>query len=246
MKPDTTPRPASGKLYLVPTPLGENTLHTLPAYLVEVVRRLDTFIVERAKTARHFLKAIGTAIPLAAIEMLELNEHTRPEELEALLAALLAGKTVGLLSEAGCPGVADPGAAVVALAHQAGIEVVPFVGPSSILLGLMASGFNGQQFTFLGYLPAKTAERLKAIRALELQMQRTQQTQIFIETPYRNGALLDDLLKQLSPFTRLCIGMNLTTETEQIRTKTVEQWRKTRDLDAWRQKVPTIFLVGHS
>ena len=233
-----------GKLYLLPTPLGDNATHTLPAYLVAIAHSLDTFIVERAKTARHFLKAISTPIPLSAIEMLELNEHTKPEDLQPLLDLMLSGKNVGLLSEAGCPGVADPGAAVVALAHRNGVEVVPFVGPSSILLGLMASGFNGQQFAFLGYLPAKTPERIKAIKNLEQTFQRLQQTQIFIETPYRNSALLDDLLKQLSPSTRLCIGMNLTTKTEKIVTKTVAEWRKTSNLDAWREKVPTIFLVG--
>jgi 16S rRNA (cytidine1402-2'-O)-methyltransferase len=233
-----------GKLYLIPTPLGDEATHTLPTYLIALTHTLDTFIVERAKTARHFLKAIATPIPLSAIEMLELNEHTRPEEVQPLLDAVLLGKNMGLLSEAGCPGVADPGAAVVALAHQKGIEVVPFVGPSSILLGLMASGFNGQQFAFLGYLPAKTPERIKAIKQLEQVFQRTQQTQIFIETPYRNSALLDDLLKQLAPSTRLCIGMNLTTATERILTKTVAEWRKKADLDKWREKVPTIFLVG--
>ncbi len=233
-----------GKLYLIPTPLGDEATHTLPAYLITLTHTLDTFIVERAKTARHFLKAIATPIPLPNIEMLELNEHTRPEEVLPLLDVVLSGKNVGLLSEAGCPGVADPGAAVVALAHKNGIEVVPFVGPSSILLGLMASGFNGQQFAFLGYLPAKTPERIKAIKSLEQVFQRSQQTQIFIETPYRNSALLDDLLKQLAPSTRLCIGMNLTTSTERILTKTVAEWRKKPDLDKWREKVPTIFLVG--
>ncbi len=233
-----------GKLYLIPTPLGDEATHTLPAYLVEITHTLDTFIVERAKTARHFLKAINTPIALQTMEMLELNEHTKPEDLQPLLDLVLSGKNVGLLSEAGCPGVADPGAAVVALAHRNGVEVVPFVGPSSILLGLMASGFNGQQFAFLGYLPAKTPERIKAIKQMEQTFQRLQQTQIFIETPYRNSALLDDLLKQLAGNTRLCIGMNLTTKTEKIVTRTVNEWRKSPDIAAWREKVPTIFLVG--
>ncbi len=233
-----------GKLYLIPTPLGDDATHTLPAYLVEITHSLDTFIVERAKTARHFLKAIHTPIPLQSMEMLELNEHTKPTDLQPLLDLVLSGKNVGLLSEAGCPGVADPGAAVVALAHRNGVEVVPFVGPSSILLGLMASGFNGQKFAFLGYLPAKTPERVKAIRQLEQTFQNSQQTQIFIETPYRNSALLDDLLKHLGGSTKLCIGMNLTTKTEKIVTRTVAEWRKSADLAIWREKVPTIFLVG--
>jgi 16S rRNA (cytidine1402-2'-O)-methyltransferase len=232
-----------GKLYLIPTPLGDDTTHLLPQYLVEITHTIDTFIVERAKTARHFLKAIGTPLPLPSLTMYELNEHTKPDEIAHYLDAALQGKDVGLLSEAGCPAVADPGALVVSMAHQQGITVVPLIGPSSILLALMASGMNGQGFSFVGYLPAKQPERIKAIKQLEGAAIRTQHTQIFIETPYRNGAMLQDLLLQLNPHTRLCIALNLTTPTERIFTQTVAAWRKLKNTDEWTAKVPAIFLI---
>ena len=178
----------TGSLYLIPVPLGEGG--DLNAVIPEQARRLAatlrTFVVEHPKTARQFLKQTGTAIPLQEIRMLTLDEHTRPEDLEALLQPLLAGEDVGLLSEAGCPAVADPGANLVRLAHSRNIRVMPLVGPSSILLALMASGLNGQSFAFLGYLPAEKTERVKRIAEIEQTSQRLDQTQIFIETPYRN------------------------------------------------------------
>ena len=233
----------NGKLYLIPTPLGETDgLHVLPEYLLEIVRTIDTFIVERAKTARYFLKGMATPIPMNDLTLLELNEHTPADAITPFLDAALAGKNIGLMSEAGCPGVADPGAVVVALAHQKNIEVVPLVGPSSILLSLMASGMNGQGFSFVGYLAAKSPDRIRAIKQLEGTAQRSRHTQIFIETPYRNGALLQDLLQHLSPHTRLCVALNLTLPTQQIRTQTIAQWRKTV-LDSWTIKAPAIFLI---
>jgi 16S rRNA (cytidine1402-2'-O)-methyltransferase len=233
-----------GSLYLLPTPLGEDTLHVLPPYLIEIAHTLDTFIVERAKTARHFLKAIAIPTPLQELTMHELNEHTQASDIKNYLDAALQGKNVGLMSEAGCPGVADPGAVVVAMAHQQGITVVPIVGPSSILLALMASGMNGQGFGFVGYLPAKPLERVKAIKQLEGAAIKTQHTQIFIETPYRNGVMLQDLLLQLNPHTRLCIAINITTPTESIFTQTVAAWRKEKNLDKWTTKAPAIFLIS--
>lgn len=232
-----------GTLYLLPTPLGEATNHVLPLYLIQITHTIDTFIVERAKTARHFLKSIDMPIPLQTLVMYELNEHTKPNEITDYLDAAHRGKNIGLMSEAGCPGVADPGAAVVAMAHEQGIAVQPIVGPSSILLALMASGMNGQGFSFVGYLPAKQPERIKAIKQLEGAAIRTQHTQIFIETPYRNAAMLQDLLLQLNPHTRLCIAINLTTPTQHIYTQTVAAWRKEKNMDKWVEKAPAIFLI---
>ena len=177
----------SGTLYLIPVPLGHISPEaSLPAPVLAQIRRLSHFVVENAKSARAFLKAAGTEQPLQALQLEELNEHTRPDALDRLLAPLRAGHDLGLLSEAGCPAVADPGANLVALAQNEGIRVAPLIGPSSLLLALMASGLNGQRFAFQGYLPAKDAERAKALREIEIESRKRGQTQIFIETPYRN------------------------------------------------------------
>jgi len=233
---------ATGSLYLIPVPLGEGG--DLNAVIPEQVRRLaatlHTFVVEHPKTARQFLKQTGTAIPLQEIRMLTLDEHTRPEDLEALLQPLLAGEDVGLLSEAGCPAVADPGANLVRLAHSRNIRVIPLVGPSSILLSLMASGLNGQSFAFLGYLPAEKTERVKKIAEIELTSQRLDQTQIFIETPYRNNQLLQDLVQSCDAETELCVASDLTLASEQIMTKRIGEWKKNQP-DC--NKRPTVFLL---
>jgi len=229
-----------GKLYLLPTPLGENAAHTIPPYVVEIVQQLDTFIVERPKTARHFIKTICPHKSLN-LNLLELNEHTPGGAIASFLDAAEQGSDVGLMSEAGCPGVADPGAAVVQLAHQKGIEVVPLVGPSSILLALMASGLNGQSFCFHGYLSAKKPELEKELKRLEQLAAKFQQTQLFIEAPYRNGNVLETALNVLNPQTRFCIAADLTLETQLIQTHAIQHWRKLELPDL--HKRPAIFLL---
>lgn len=230
-----------GVLYLIPTPLGAGDLGwTVPAAVRQLVGGLSNYIVERPKTARHFLKQTGCKIPLQEIKMQVLDEHTRPHELPALLAPLLAGHDVGLLSEAGCPAVADPGAGLVRLAHQNYIKVIPLVGPSSILLALMASGLNGQCFKFHGYLPREKNPRVSKITALEKQSIQLDQTQIFIETPYRNQSLLVLLTQICRNETDLCIASDLTLATEYIATRPVKTWRHALpDIN----KKPALFLM---
>jgi 16S rRNA (cytidine1402-2'-O)-methyltransferase len=215
----------AGTLYLIPTPLGDTPLErVLPEETRRTAAGLSTFIVEHAKTARAFLKQIGTQTPLQQLILLELNEHTRASELEGLLAPLLAGQDVGLISEAGCPAIADPGADLVRLAHRHGIRVKPLVGPSSILLALMGSGLVGQRFAFHGYLPAKPEERAKALRELEKRAEREDAAQAFIETPYRNRAMLDTLLSACRDDTLLTLAWDLTLESETLATRSIAQW----------------------
>ncbi|KAF0811736.1 Ribosomal RNA small subunit methyltransferase I [Andreprevotia sp. IGB-42] len=231
-----------GTLYLIPVPLGEDTLASvLPADVIATAQKLTHFIVEAPKTARAMLKIIGTPHELRTLWMEELNEHTRDAALEALLAPLLAGHDVGLMSEAGCPGVADPGANLVKLAHARGIRVAPLVGPSSILLALMAAGANGQKFRFNGYLPTQDAGRIEAIRKLELESRKQQQAELFIETPYRNGALFDALLATLAPGSQLTVACDITTTSEYILSQSVAAWRKGAKPDL--HKRPTVFVL---
>ncbi|MBQ9449841.1 MAG: SAM-dependent methyltransferase [Bacteroidales bacterium] len=216
-----------GKLYLIPTPLGENDpAEVLPRQVLERACSLRCFVVEELRTARRFLSRYGLKGHIEELDLHVLNEHTAPAEVEAMLP-LFDGQDVGLLSEAGLPAVADPGAALVALCHRHGIEVVPMVGPSSLMLALMASGLNGQSFAFRGYIPAKTDERRAALKDLEKQSRALNQSQILIETPYRNDALFADMLQGLSPATRLCVAADITLPTQLIKTETVAQWRKT-------------------
>lgn len=222
--------------------MGEGAIQTLPQYVLDVVHRLDIFIAERPKTARRFLKSIATPVAFADMTFYELNKYTDVAERNTFLDKIFDGKDIGVLSEAGCPGVADPGAEIVAMAHRKGIEVIPFVGPSSILLALMASGMNGQQFAFVGYLPAKPNERIKALKREEHQSSATHQTRIFIETPYRNNALIADAIKHLSPHTQFCIAADLTLPTQYICTRTIGEWRKQAPPDL--HKRPAIFLIG--
>ena len=206
---------------------------------MRVLKGLQTFVVEETRTARRYLSAAGLKGHIGELEFHELNEHTAPEEVEALLPLFEKGD-VGLISEAGLPAVADPGATLVALCHRKGIAVVPLVGPSSLMLALMASGLDGQSFAFRGYLPAKTDERRAAIRRCEKDSAALHQSQIFIETPYRNDSLLVDLLEQLSPATRLCIAADITLEDAFIRTDSVAGWRKNKPVIG---KKPCVFII---
>ena len=230
-----------GKLFLIPTPLGENSVETIPEYVIEILHNLEFFIAERAKTARHFIKETNPKKPFSELHFSELNKRTTPEEIQAFLNPILKGKDIGLLSEAGCPGVADPGAVIVEMAHRKQIEVIPLVGPSSILLALMASGMNGQNFAFHGYLSPKKPELARDLKRLEQLSTKHKQTQIIIETPYRNRQLIETALKTLSANTRFCIAADLTLPSQYIRTKKIGEWKKVQLPDL--HKKPTIFLI---
>jgi 16S rRNA (cytidine1402-2'-O)-methyltransferase len=217
---------ALGTLYLIPVPLGPvDPESCLPAETLATARRLDTFIVERAKTARAHLKAMGHPKPLQELSLQELNEHTNSSDIPALLGPLKNGQDVGLMSEAGCPAVADPGAELVKAAHRENISVVPLIGPSSILLALMASGLGGQHFSFNGYLPAKEPERTKKIRELENAARKNASTQLFIETPYRSTAMLEALTEALSPNTLISVGADLSLPGQLAKTLAAKDWK---------------------
>lgn len=231
-----------GTLYLIPVTLGDDVISkALPPDVVAIAQRLETFIVENEKTARRFLGAAKPLKPVRELTLLTLNEHTTDKELPALLAPLLEGHDVGLMSEAGCPGIADPGARLAALAHRKDIRVAPLVGPSSILLGLMASGLDGQRFTFHGYLPSEKAARVQTLREIELASRKKRETQIFIETPYRNQHLLEDILATCHAETRLCVACNVSLESELIVTKRIADWKNASLPDL--HKKPTVFLL---
>jgi 16S rRNA (cytidine1402-2'-O)-methyltransferase len=230
------------KLYLIPTTLGDTSIErVLPPDLTKLISSISVFIVENIRTARRFLKKVNPAIVIDDLTFFELNQHTDKKEISRFLATNQQGLDIGIISEAGCPGIADPGADVVRIAHTKNIQVVPLVGPSSILLALMASGMSGQSFAFNGYLPIKNPEKSQQIKMLEKRMQTEGQTQIFIETPYRNAQLLDDLLKNCDPQTLLCIAADITLDTEFILTKPVSFWKiNIPDI----QKRPAIFMIG--
>ena len=231
----------AGKLILFPTQLGDTDFNRiLPVYNNTLLSAIKYFIVEDVRTARRFLKKCDPAFNIDELTCFVLNKHTSPADLQSFIQPLKQGSDVGLLSEAGCPAIADPGADVVALAQLANIQVIPLVGPSSVLLALMASGFNGQSFAFNGYLPVQPADRTKAIKRLENRAHNEKQSQIFIETPYRNMKMLEDILAVCQPATRLCIAADITLETEFIRTKTIRDWKKQLpDLN----KRPCIFIL---
>jgi 16S rRNA (cytidine1402-2'-O)-methyltransferase len=234
-----------GKLYLIPTLLDENeTIEDfIPAKTIEIIRDLDCFIVENEKSARKFLKKAEVKIPQSELLILNMGKHSDKNELKQMVDQIKKGRSVGVLSEAGCPGIADPGAEVVTIAHQNNIEVVPLIGPSSILLSLMASGFNGQSFSFYGYLPIDKNNRAKKIAELEKISERFDQTQIFIETPFRNNPLMDDILRICNAQTRLSVSCDLTSPSQFIQTKTIAEWKKEKpDL----HKRPAIFLLYSS
>ncbi|GAB5555584.1 MAG: SAM-dependent methyltransferase [Saprospiraceae bacterium] len=230
-----------GTLFLIPTPIAEAAVHTLPAYVVDQLHQLDLFIAERAKTARRFIRDTNPPRPISELTFYELNKRTTPEERQTFLEPALAGKDIGLMSEAGCPGVADPGALVVAQAHQLGVKVVPLVGPSSILMALMASGMNGQSFAFHGYLSVKPPDLAKDLKRLEQQSARNKQTQLFIEAPYRNRGMFEQALKVLAPSTRFGIALDLTAPEEYVKTFRIKDWPK----EKWPElhKRPAIFLL---
>lgn len=232
----------NGTLYLIPCTLGDTPAEqVLPQHVIDIARSLQHYVVEQARTSRQFLSALKHPQPIQSLHFALLNEHTEARELPALLAPLLAGHDVGLISEAGCPGIADPGADLVDLAHRKGIRVVPLVGPSSILMALMASGMNGQCFAFHGYLPKEESERNKTISRLEAESAQRNQTQLFIETPYRNEKLYTALLTQCRPQTLLCVATDISLPGEQIQTRTISQWKAQTSPQL--NKRPSLFLL---
>lgn len=233
-----------GNLYLIPTPLGESGFEAgLPDFNLQILQRIDTFIVEELRTARRFLRKAGYLKDFDTVTFHLLNEHTPNNEADSMLKNAFSGQHVGLLSEAGLPCIADPGNIVVRLAHQKGIRVIPLTGPSSIMLALMASGLNGQNFVFHGYLPVKPDERTKALRELEYAISKGNQTQIFIETPYRNLQMLESIVKTCKPSITLCIAADLILETEWIRSMPLNDWKRQKpEL----HKRPAVFLLGNN
>ena len=233
-----------GRLFLIPSPLGDNDpAEVIPAGVLSMLPSISTYVVEAVRTARRYLSAAGLKGHVQDLEFHELNEHTTPEEVDALMKLFDDGRDVGLITEAGLPAVADPGAQLVRLCHRHGVEVVPMSGPSSLMLALMASGLNGQSFAFLGYLPAKTEERRQALRSIEKHSSTARQTKIFIETPYRNDSLLADILSVCRADTEVCIAANITMPDAFIRTKTAGEWKKSVPTVG---KRPCVFLIlGH-
>lgn len=231
-----------GTLYLIPTTLGDTaeTADVIPTKVVNIINTIDEYIVENEKTARRYLKKVGLQKPLPEIILHPLNKHTQRREYIGYLASLIAGKDMGIISESGCPGVADPGAEIVKLAHEKKIKVVPLVGPSSILLSLMASGFNGQKFAFNGYLPKDRSDRINKIMELEKLAHKKDQTQLFIETPYRNMHILEDIVAYCDNKTLLCVACDISLPSEFIQTKSIGEWKnKIPKIN----KRPTIFLI---
>ncbi|MBR4811316.1 MAG: SAM-dependent methyltransferase [Bacteroidaceae bacterium] len=228
-------------LYLIPNLLGDTPVEqVLPPYNREIILGIRHFIVEDVRTARRFLKLVDRSIDIDQLSFYTLNKHTNPEEVSSMLKPLEEGSPMGVISEAGCPAVADPGADVVGIAQRKGLQVIPLVGPSSIILAVMGSGFNGQSFAFNGYLPIEPDDRIKTLKKLEQRAYTENQTQLFIETPYRNAKMMADILKACRPQTHLCIAAGLTTKDEYIRTRTIKEWGgKLPQLD----KIPCIFLI---
>jgi len=232
----------SPSLYLIPVTLGDTPItQVLPDYNHDIIVNIKHFIVENIRSARRFLKQVEKSIDIDELTFYELNRHTDRKIIGEYLEPLKKGQPVGIISEAGCPAIADPGADVVAIAQSRGIKVVPLVGPSSIIMSLMGSGFNGQQFAFNGYLPVDIPGRIKALKKLENKVYNDDQTQIFIETPYRNSKMLETMLNALRPSTKICIAAGITTPQEFIVTKTVEKWKKEKFPEF--EKVPCVFLI---
>ena len=229
-------------LYLLPVTLGDTSIEkVLPSYNAEIIRGIRHFIVEDIRSARRFLKKVDHDIDIDSLTFYPLNKHTSPEDISSYLKPLIDGASMGVISEAGCPAVADPGADVVAIAQRKKLKVVPLVGPSSIILSVMASGFNGQSFAFHGYLPIEPRERSKKLKALEQRAYTENQTQLFIETPYRNHKMIEDILQNCRPQTKLCIAANITCDDEYIQTRAVKDWKgNLSDLS----KIPCIFLLS--
>ncbi|MCQ2200288.1 MAG: SAM-dependent methyltransferase [Paludibacteraceae bacterium] len=232
----------SGKIYLIPNTLGESeTKSVFPELNFAIVKSIKHFIVEDVRTARRFLKKMDKEIDIDTLTFYTLNKHTSPEEISTYLAPALAGSNMGVISEAGCPCIADPGAEIVKIAQKKGLRSIPLVGPSSILMGLMASGFNGQSFAFVGYLPIEDGDRTNRIKSLEKRAKIERQSQIFIETPYRNIKMMESLLSTLQANTLVCVACDVTLETEMIITKTVAEWKKKPLPEI--NKRPTVFII---
>ncbi|WP_420400000.1 SAM-dependent methyltransferase [Flagellimonas sp.] len=230
-----------GKVYLIPTTLGDNApLEVLPISIKRTIENINHYVVENEKTARRFIKKVSPSKPQPSLHIETLNKYTDPAVIPSYLDPCISGHNIGILSEAGCPGIADPGAAVIKVAHERRIQVVPLVGPSSILMAMMSSGMNGQNFAFNGYLPIDTPERKSKLKQLERLSRDTGQSQIFMETPYRNGKLLLELTKTLQKQTRLCIAADITLPTEFIQTKSVHEWS---EIEIDLNKRPTIFII---
>jgi 16S rRNA (cytidine1402-2'-O)-methyltransferase len=234
---------AKGSLYLIPTVIADDTEETISPSVIDALKKIRHFLAEDVRTARRYLSRLKIYDHMEALEFHVLNKDTSPKDIESLFSPVIEGHHLGVISESGCPGVADPGALAVAYAHEAGIRVVPLVGPSSILLALMASGLNGQQFAFHGYLPVDSAERASTIKRLEKESQQKNQTQIFIETPYRNNQLFSGLTKSLAGTTLLCVAVDLTGKNENICTKSIREWKK--ESVVW-PKLPAVFLFSAS
>ena len=231
----------TGKLYLIPTSLGDSApLETIPISIKKIIESIDVYIVENEKSARRFIKAVSSGKSQSSLTLFTLNKFTDPLEIPLYLEECYKGNNIGLLSDAGCPAVADPGAEVVKIAHEKNIKTIPLVGPSSILLAMMSSGMNGQNFAFNGYLPIEKAERKSKIKQLEKRSFDENQSQLFIETPYRNNSILEDLHKTLSSDTKICVACDLTLPTEYIKTQTAKQWKYSK-LDF--HKRPAIFII---
>jgi 16S rRNA (cytidine1402-2'-O)-methyltransferase len=233
---------ALGELYLIPNLLGETPVDTsLPPVVASIVSQISHFVVEEEKSARRFIKQLCPDRVIRDLSLTTLNKHTKPSDIDALLLPLREGHAVGVISEAGCPGIADPGAEIVRRAHESGIRVHPLVGPCSMTLALMASGFNGQRWRFLGYLPIDSVQRKETIRAMEREIYESNETQIVMDTPYRNQRLLADLLEACRPETLICIASALTTHQESIQVRSARAWR---DLQPNLPKTPALFLLG--
>jgi 16S rRNA (cytidine1402-2'-O)-methyltransferase len=228
-----------GKLFLIPVPIVEGELSTLSPQVRVCVSHICHYVVENLRTARRFLKAIEPSIVIDELHFLEIDKHNGVD-IQLFEKWLKEGKDVGLMSEAGCPGIADPGAEIVSIAQKIEVDVIPFVGPNSLMLALMASGLNGQRFSFVGYLPVKEPARGQQIKLLELVSKKENQTQLFIETPYRNQQMLEELLKTCGDKTKLCIAQNITAANQFIKTKSIEQWKKQKPI---LEKLPTVFLL---
>lgn len=232
---------AKGRLFLIPSPLGDNDpREVIPEGVLSLLPKINIYVVEAVRTARRYLSAAGLKGHIQDLDFHELNEHTTPAEVEALIPLFDGGQDVGLITEAGLPAVADPGSQLVKLCHRHGIEVVPMSGPSSLMLALMASGLNGQSFAFMGYLPAKTDERRQALRTIEKHSAAGRQTKIFIETPYRNDSLLADILSVCQPSTELCLAADITLPDATIHTRTVSEWKRCNTVIG---KRPCVFLI---
>lgn len=232
---------AKGRLFLIPSPLGDNDpREVIPEGVLSLLPKINIYVVEAVRTARRYLSAAGLKGHIQDLDFHELNEHTTPAEVEALIPLFDGGQDVGLITEAGLPAVADPGSQLVKLCHRHGIEVVPMSGPSSLMLALMASGLNGQSFAFMGYLPAKMDERRQALRTIEKHSAAARQTKIFIETPYRNDSLLADILSVCQPSTELCLAADITLPDATIHTRTVSEWKRCNTVIG---KRPCVFLI---